>query len=53
MASLHNPDDDEPGPEYDDEQVANVSADEPTPDAPQDENEEHQNVRWLKNAKRA
>jgi hypothetical protein len=41
MASLCNADDDELGPEYDDEQLADMSADEPTADAPQDENEEH------------
>jgi hypothetical protein len=34
MASLYNVDDDELGPEYDDEQLADVSADEPTVDAP-------------------
>jgi hypothetical protein len=34
MASLHNADGDEPGPEYDAELLANVSADEHTADAP-------------------
>jgi hypothetical protein len=34
MASLRNADDDELGLEYDDEQLADVSADEPTADAP-------------------
>jgi hypothetical protein len=53
MASLRNAEDDELGPEYDNEQLANVSADEPTADAPQDENEEHRRIRCLKNAKRA
>jgi hypothetical protein len=41
MASLRNTDDDELGPEYDNKQLANVSTDEPTADAPQDENKEH------------
>jgi hypothetical protein len=40
MASLRNADDDELGPEYDDELLADVSADEPTADAPQDVNED-------------
>jgi hypothetical protein len=44
-------DDDELGPEYDDEQHADVSADEPTVDAPHDENEEHRRILRLKNAK--
>jgi hypothetical protein len=34
MASLRNVDDDKLGPEYDDEQLVNVSANEPTADAP-------------------
>jgi hypothetical protein len=34
MASLCNADDDELSPEYDDEQLADVFADEPTADAP-------------------
>jgi hypothetical protein len=34
MASVRNTDDDELGPEYDDEQLADVSADEPMADAP-------------------
>jgi hypothetical protein len=34
MVSLRNADDDELGPEYDDEQLADISADEPTADAP-------------------
>jgi hypothetical protein len=53
MASLRNVDDDKPGPEYDDELLADVSTDERTMDAPQNENEEHRRIRWLKNAKRA
>jgi hypothetical protein len=53
MASLRNADDDEPGPEYNDEVLADVSADEPTADAPQDQNEEHRRIWQLKNAKRA
>jgi hypothetical protein len=54
MASLHeHNDDDKPGREYDDEQLANVFADERTTDAPQDEDEEHRRIRRIKNAKRA
>jgi hypothetical protein len=53
MASLRDADNDEPGPEYDDEVLMDVSADEPTADAPQDKNEEHRRIRQLKNAKRA
>jgi hypothetical protein len=34
MASLRNADDDKMGPEYDDEQLADISTDEPTADAP-------------------
>jgi hypothetical protein len=34
MAALRNAEDDEMGPQYDNEQLANVSADEPTVDAP-------------------
>jgi hypothetical protein len=42
MASLRNAEeDDEPGPEYDDKLLADVSADERTTGAPQDENKEH------------
>ncbi|RLM54356.1 hypothetical protein C2845_PM10G12240 [Panicum miliaceum] len=51
MASLCNADDDELGPEYDDEQLDDVSANEPTTEAPQDENEEHRRIWRLKNAK--
>jgi hypothetical protein len=44
MASLRNADDDEPGPEYDAELLADVSADERTADAPQVENEEYRRI---------
>jgi signal transduction histidine kinase len=53
IASLRDADDDELGPEYDDEQLADVSADEPTAEAPQDKNEEHRRIWRMKNAKRA
>jgi hypothetical protein len=53
MASLHNTEDDKLEPQYDNEQLADVSADEPTADAPQDEDEEHRRIRRVKNAKRA
>jgi hypothetical protein len=53
MASLHNADDGEPGPEYNDELLADVSVDERMASTPQDENEEHRSIRQLKNAKRA
>jgi hypothetical protein len=53
MASLCNADDEELGPKYDDEQLTNISTDEPTADTPQDESEEHRRIRWVKNAKRA
>jgi hypothetical protein len=53
MASLRNADDDVPDPEYGDELLTDVSADERTGDASQDENEEHRRIRRLKNAKRA
>jgi hypothetical protein len=42
-----------PGPEYDNELLADVSADETMADAPQDENKEHRRIRRLKNAKHA
>jgi hypothetical protein len=51
MASLRNAEDDELDPQYDNEQLADVSADEPIADAPQDEDEEHRRIRWVKNAK--
>jgi hypothetical protein len=50
MASLHNADDDELGPEYDAELLADVSADERTADTPQDENEEYRRIWQLRNA---
>jgi hypothetical protein len=53
MASLRNPDDDELGPEYNDEVLADVSIDEPMADAPKHENEEHRRIWQLKNTKRA
>jgi hypothetical protein len=54
MASLHeHGDDDEPGREYDDELLADVSANERTADAPQGEDEEHKRIRRLRNAKQA
>jgi hypothetical protein len=34
MASLHNAEDDELDPQYDNEQLMDISADEPTADAP-------------------
>jgi hypothetical protein len=53
MASLHeHGDNDEPGREYDDELLANISDDERTADAPQDEDEEHRRIRRIKDAKR-
>jgi hypothetical protein len=39
------------GPEYDSEQLADVSAHEYIANAPQDENEEHRRIRQVKNAK--
>jgi hypothetical protein len=53
MASLRNTEEDELGTQYDNEQLADISADEPTVDAPQDEDEEHQRIQRAKNAKRA
>jgi signal transduction histidine kinase len=52
MAYLHNAEEDELGTQYDNEQLADVSADEPTADAPQDEDKEHRRIRRAKNAKR-
>jgi hypothetical protein len=53
-ASLHeHGNDDELGREYDDELLADVSADEGTVDTPQGEDEEHRRTQRLKNAKRA
>jgi hypothetical protein len=52
MATLRNAEEvDEPGPEYDAELLVDVSANERTVDAPQDENEEHKRIRRLKNTK--
>ncbi|RLM62141.1 GAG-POL precursor [Panicum miliaceum] len=53
MASLRNAEDDELDPQYDNEQLEDVLADEPTADAPQDEDEEHRWIRRVRNAKRA
>jgi hypothetical protein len=53
MASLRNAEDDELDPQYDNEQLADVSADKPIADAPQDKDEEHRRIRQVKNAKRA
>jgi hypothetical protein len=41
MSSLCNAEDDELDPVYDNKQLMDVSADEPTADTPQDEDEEH------------
>jgi hypothetical protein len=41
MASIHNADEDnEPGPDFDNELLTDISSDERTADAPQDEDEE-------------
>jgi signal transduction histidine kinase len=53
MAFLRNAEDDELDTQYDNEQLADISADEPTADAPQDEDEEHRRIRWAFNGKRA
>jgi hypothetical protein len=54
MASLHeHGNDDEPGREYDDELLADISSNESTADVPQDEDEEHRRIRRIKNPKRA
>jgi hypothetical protein len=54
MASLRERDDDNDlGREYDDELLADVSADERMVDAPQNDDEEHRRIRRIKNAKRA
>jgi 23S rRNA maturation mini-RNase III len=53
MASLRNAGDDELDPQYDSEQLADVSANEPIADAPQDKDEEHRRIRRAKNANRA
>jgi hypothetical protein len=51
MASLHKMEEHELGTQYDTEQLTNISADEPTADAPQDEDEEHRRIWQAKNAK--
>jgi hypothetical protein len=53
MASLRNAKEDELHPQYDNEQLADVSAYEPMADAPQDEDEEHRRIQRAKNAKHA
>ncbi|RLM44328.1 hypothetical protein C2845_PMPSC055982 [Panicum miliaceum] len=53
MASLCNAEEDELGTQYDNELLADVSADEPTTNAPHDEDEEHRRIRRAKNVKRA
>jgi hypothetical protein len=53
MASLRNAEDDQLDPQYDNKQLADISADEPTADAPQDEDEKHRRIWQVKNAKRA
>jgi signal transduction histidine kinase len=53
MASLRNAEENELGTQYDNEQLTDISADKPTTDAPQDEDEEHRWIRRAKNAKRA
>jgi signal transduction histidine kinase len=53
MASLCNAENDELDPQYNNEQLMDVSADEPTADAPQDEDKEHRRIRQVKNAKHA
>jgi hypothetical protein len=53
MASIRNVEEDELGTQYDNEQLVDVSADEPTADAPQDADEEYRRIRRAKNAKHA
>jgi murein L,D-transpeptidase YcbB/YkuD len=53
MASLRNADDNDPGPEYDVELLADVFAEERTEDAPQGENDEYRRIQRLKNTKHA
>jgi hypothetical protein len=52
MASLRNVEDDELDPKYDNEQLTDIPANEPTNDAPQDEDEEHRSIRRITNSKR-
>jgi hypothetical protein len=49
MVSLCNAEDDELDPQYGNKQLADISADEPTGDAPQDEDEEHRRIRQVNN----
>jgi hypothetical protein len=51
MASLRNTEEDKLDPQYDNEQLADVSADESRADAPHDEDEEHRRIWRVKNAK--
>jgi hypothetical protein len=54
MASIRDHgDNDEPGREYNDKLLANISADERTADAPQDEDDERRGMQKAKNTKRA
>jgi signal transduction histidine kinase len=53
IASLRNAEDNELDPQYDNEQLVDVLADEATANAPQDEEEEHRRIRRAKNTKRA
>jgi hypothetical protein len=45
MASVRNVEKDELDPQYHNEQLVDVSADEPTANSPQDEDEEHRMIR--------
>jgi hypothetical protein len=51
VASLCNAEDNELDPQYNNEHLVEASADEPTADAPQDEDKEHRRIRRAKNAK--
>jgi hypothetical protein len=51
IASLRNAEDDKLDPQYDNEELVDVLADELTADAPQDEDEEHRRIRRVKNSK--
>jgi hypothetical protein len=53
MASIRNAEEDELGTQYDNEQLMDISADDPTANAPHDEDEEHRRIRRAKNAKHA
>jgi hypothetical protein len=53
MASLCNVKDDKMDPQYDNEQLTDLSAEQPTTDAPQDEDKENRRILRVKNAKRA